>query len=99
MTTQPAETPRPEPYFHEPSGAVRFWVPVAAGGFIGASIPTAVLHFRFHSNASGTDAVADYRRHRGEIEDAVLRRVAQGSIEPVMLREADIVRPIAPRTS
>lgn len=48
-----------------------------------------VLHFRFQAAAGGAAALKAYLDHRGEIDAAVLRRVAAGSIEPVMLREAD----------
>jgi len=34
--------------------------------------------------------VAIYAAHRVEIDAAVRRRIARGSIEPVMLREADV---------
>jgi Protein of unknown function (DUF1488) len=80
----------PAPFFHDASGALRFWVLTDAARFIGATITREALHFLFQGKASGEDAVATYLQHRREIDDAVLRRVAAGSIEPVMLREADM---------
>jgi hypothetical protein len=38
---------------------------------------------------SGVDALTTYQHHRAEIEAAVLRRIATGSLEPVLLRESD----------
>lgn len=80
----------PAPYFHEDSGALRFWVALDQGGYIGASISAQALHYRFQGNLSGADALATYAAHREEIDAAVRRRVAGGSIEPVMLREFDL---------
>ncbi len=79
----------PEPFFHEDSGTVRFWVRTAAGDTVGASVRKEVLHFRFRPAASGADALKIYQDHREAIDAAVSRRIASGSIEPVMLREAD----------
>ena len=83
----------PPPFFHEPSGAVRFWVLVDDGAFVGATISKETLHYRFRADLSGADAVTTYTTHRAEIDAAVLRRVARGSIEPVMLREFDVAAP------
>lgn len=80
----------PAPFFHEASGALRFWVLTDQGSYIGATITREALHFLFKGNAAGDDAEASYRAHQDEIDAAVLRRVAAGSIEPVMLREADL---------
>ncbi len=80
----------PAPYFHQESGALRFWVDVDDGRFIGASISAQALHYRFQGNLSGADAVPTYEAHRAAIDAAVRRRVAGGSIEPVMLRESDV---------
>ncbi len=86
----PASEPmEPQAFFHEESGAVRFWVRTAAGGWIGAIARKQVLHFRFGAMVSGDDALKVYQDHRHAIDAAVLRRVAAGSIEPVILREAD----------
>jgi hypothetical protein len=81
---------QPPAYFHDASGAVRFWVPMSDGGFVGASIRKETLHFRFQAAIDGADALATYTAHRDEIDDAVRRRVDKGSIEPVMLRDADV---------
>jgi hypothetical protein len=78
-----------DPFFHQDSGAVRFWVPVN-GGFIGASISRETLHHRFRPGAQGDDPMETFTTYRREITAAVERRVAQGSIEPVMLREYDL---------
>lgn len=80
----------PEPYFHDDSGSVRFWIRTESGAFVGASIRKETLHYRFHAALNSADALASYRTHRSEIDAAVRRRVAKGSIEPVMLREADV---------
>ena len=81
---------QPAPFFHDPSGAVRFWVATDNGNFVGATISKATLHFRFKADMSGADAVAIYTAHREEIDAAVRRRISSGSIEPVMLREFDV---------
>jgi hypothetical protein len=81
------------PYFHLESGALRFWVDLVGGTHMGASISTRVLHYRFKGDLSGSDAVAVYQEHRADIDAAVRRRIASGSIEPVMLREADLPAP------
>ena len=84
---------QPDPFFHDPSDALRFWVAMDDGNFVGASISKATLHFRFKADMSGADAVAVYTAHREEIDAAVRRRLSSGSIEPVMLREADVAAP------
>ena len=81
--------PTRQAFFHEESGAVRFWVRTPAGGWMGAIARKQVLHFRFGASDSGVDALKIYHDHRQEIDAAVLRRVATGSIEPVILRESD----------
>lgn len=89
VAPQAGEPTEPPAFFHEESGAVRFWVRTAAGGWMGAIARKQVLHFRFGATESGADALKVYQDHRQEIDAAVLRRVAAGSIEPVILREAD----------
>lgn len=93
MTTAADDTITPTPFFHEESGAVRFWVGVGDGTFVGASVSKQTLHFRFRADISGADALATYTAHKEEIDGAARRRIAAGSIEPVMLREADLARP------
>ena len=77
------------PFFHESSGTVRFWVPID-GGLMGASVGVAVLQRRYGPAAHDGDPVEILRANLADIEAAVRRRVAQGSIEPVMLREFDL---------
>ena len=85
----------PEPFLHLPSGTVRFWVPVD-GQFVGSSIRREILHYRYHATQTDDDPMVTYAANVAEIHAAVRRRVAKGSIEPVMLRDADIQA--APRT-
>jgi hypothetical protein len=79
----------PEPYYHEDSGAVRFWVPID-GQVVGSSVSSRTLHFRFRPGASDDVPLETYKRHAEDLHAAVRRRVAAGSIEPVMLREHDL---------
>lgn len=79
----------PDAFFHEESGAVRLWVRTEAGGCMGAIARKAVLHYRFGAALDGVDALKTYQDHRQEVDAAVLRRIAAGSLEPVILREAD----------
>jgi hypothetical protein len=79
----------PAAYFHADSSAVRFWIEVA-GLPVGASVGQAVLHYRFQPGRQDDDPMTTYLAHSEEIHDAVRRRVAQGSIEPVILREHDL---------
>ena len=78
-----------EPFFHEASDTVRFWVQVD-DLLVGASIGKATLHYRFHARRSDDDPLATYLENAEEIHAAVRRRLATGSIEPVMLREPDL---------
>lgn len=82
------------PFFHADSQAVRFWVPVGAV-LVGASIAKSVLHHRFQTPASDEEPLQTYLSHAAEIDAAVRRRVVQGSIEPVMVREFDLREPPA----
>ena len=77
-------------FFHQDSGCVRFWVDVE-GTFIGATVRKDSLHRRYHPGNVDDDPLATYLAHATEIDDAVRRRVAAGSIEPVMLREPDLL--------
>ena len=79
----------PTAFYHQDSEAVRFWVPVA-DGFVGASIRRAVLQYRFRPPGSEEEPIETYARHAAELGAAVQRRVALGSIEPVMLRDFDL---------
>jgi hypothetical protein len=82
--------PPPAPYFHHDSGAVRFWVLDTDGQYVGAIVRKEILHFCFHGEFDGGNAVETYLAHRGTIEAAVRARIARGSIEPVLLRESDL---------
>ncbi|MBL0087483.1 MAG: hypothetical protein IPP44_12570 [Ideonella sp.] len=77
------------PSFHEPSGAVRFYTEIN-GLWVGSSISKETLHYRFRPDASGEDPMATYLANAAYLETVVRRRVASGSIEPVMLREHDL---------
>lgn len=77
------------PYFHDASGTVRFWVGVEGGNHVSASIGREALRYHFRT-AEGVDSLETFGRHVPEIEAAVRRRLAQGAMEPVMLREHDM---------
>jgi hypothetical protein len=78
------------PFFHEASGSVRFWVLIDQSP-IGASVAREALFHRYGgSMRDGSDPLAIWELHVPEMEAAVRRRVAQGSLEPVMLREFDL---------
>jgi hypothetical protein len=77
-----------EPFFPVESGTVRFWVSVN-DALIGAMIA------RKHCTIPTTlrqddDPLETFAAHEEEIHEAVRQRVASGSIEPVILREADL---------
>jgi len=78
-----------EPFFHNDSGAVRFWVDVD-GLTVGATIGKETLHYRYAAQRTDDEPLATYLANAAEIHAAVRRRVAKGSIEPVMLRELDV---------
>ena len=80
------------PFFHSDSGAVRFWVPID-DQVVGASISRETLHHRFRPGVQGDDPLETFNTYSSDIIAAVKRRVAQGSIEPVMLREYDLRQP------
>ena len=82
----------PQPFLHDDSGAVRFWV-LVDGTEVGASIRKETLHYRFAPGRTDDQPLATYQAHAAEIGEAVRRRVAAGSIEPVMLREHDLAVP------
>ena len=81
--------PAVPPFFHEGSGTVRFWVRIGEN-LMGASVGRAALQHRFRPERPDEDPLETFRAHFAEIEAAVRARVAQGSIEPVMLREYDL---------
>ncbi|MDB5846967.1 MAG: hypothetical protein JWP29_719 [Rhodoferax sp.] len=79
----------PEPFFHEASSTVRFWVLVDAN-WVGASIGKAALHYRYAPNRNDDEPLATYTANAPEIDAAVRKRVLGGSVEPVMLRDHDV---------
>lgn len=78
-----------EAYFHEASGTVRFWVQLVQGP-IGAMVRRETLHYRYHAPVGNADPLATYRDNAQEIDEAVRRRAAAGSAEPILLRDADL---------
>ena len=90
MTDPVAPGDLPPPEFHVESDALRFWVALADQGQVGASVSRSVLHYCFKGRQDGSDAALVYAANRSEIDAAVVRRVAAGSREPVMLREHDL---------
>lgn len=89
MPETPTDALTPQPFFHPDSGAVRFWVAMPDGGSIGAIVRKEILHYCFQGDLGGEGALDTFEAHRAEIEDVVRQRAARGSIEPVLLREAD----------
>lgn len=85
-----AECMGTQPFFHLDSGEVRFFVEID-GESVGASITRQTLHYRFCRNEQGDDPLATYVAHADDIEAAVRRRVAGGSLKPVLLREFDLL--------
>ena len=76
-------------FFHQPSGSVRFWVAIGDNQ-VGAMVSRQTLHYRYQPQRSDDDPLETYRANEAEIHAAVRRRVAGGSIEPVMLRDPDL---------
>lgn len=86
--------PPPHAFFHVDTAAVRFWVDVD-GGWVGAILRESILFHCFgaergdSAESAQAGAMRAFESHAEEIAGAVRRRVAGGSIEPVLLREAD----------
>lgn len=80
------------PYFHDASGTVRFSVTVDGGQAVSASIGREALRYHFRT-AESADSLETFGQHVEAIEAAVRRRLAQGAMEPVMLREHDMRSP------
>lgn len=78
-----------EPFLHTDSGTVRFWVSVN-DVLIGAMIRKETLHYTYQPHGQDDDPLETFAAHLQQIHEAVRLRVASGSIEPVMLREADL---------
>jgi hypothetical protein len=87
-----------DPFYDQGTATVRFWVPVGER-VVGASIGRAILHYRYHSNSVGDDPLATYVQHSAEIDDAVRRRIAAGSRDPVILQDADVTAAAASRSA
>jgi hypothetical protein len=77
------------PYFHDDSASVRFSILVDGKPF-GASVSRQALHHRYRPTMQDDDPLDTYLANAADIEAAVRRRVAQGSREPVLLREYDL---------
>jgi hypothetical protein len=78
-----------EPYFHDASASVRFWVPQGDAG-IGAIIGREILSYCFRDRVSESDPLKIYAAHREQIHAAVNARVAAGAREPVILKRHDL---------
>jgi len=78
------------PYFDLGTGRFRFWVTLDDGRAFGATITKETLHYRFHGQPDGSDALAVYQVNRQCIDDAVKRRVQAGAREPIVLRDPDV---------
>ena len=85
-------------FFHEASESVRFWV-LIDGNMVGARISRQTLHYQYCAHAHGESHLDTYHAHSGDIDAAVRRRVARGSIEPVIVREFDLNSPPAQETA
>src|SRR6187399_253770 len=85
-----------ESTFHESSGTVRFWVLIGEQ-HVGASVGKETLHYRYHPTGRDDTPLSTFADNLQEIHAAVRRRVADGSVEPVMLRDVDLrALPTAP---
>jgi hypothetical protein len=78
-----------EPYFHEASDTVRFWVPSGESG-MGAIIGREVLSYCFRGLSDEGEPLKIYAAHREQIHAAVLQRMAAGAREPVILKRHDL---------
>lgn len=88
-----AAASHPAASYHADSDSLRYWVVMPGQAAMGASVSRSVLHHRFKGAPDGSDALVVYAAHRAELEDAVRRRVALGSREPVIVRENDLPPP------
>lgn len=78
-----------EPYFHDASATVRFWVPSGESG-IGAMIGSEILTYCFRGRGDEGEPMKVYAAHRDQIHAAVLQRMAAGAREPVILKRHDL---------
>ncbi len=79
------------PFFHDASGTVRFSVTVE-GKDVSASIGRETLRYHYRTGEEA-DPLHTFGLHVEEMDAAVRRRLAQGSMESVMLRENDLRGP------
>jgi len=82
---------KPAAFFDLSSGTVRFWVNIGEQ-FVGASVRRETLHYRYSPHSTTDDPLDNYQTHAEELAQAVRRRIAGGSREPVMLRDQDLIR-------
>lgn len=78
-----------DPFFHEASGTVRFWV-LIDGNEVGAMIGKETLHYLYRPTAVDDLPLDTFALHTEELAAAVRRRVTVGAFVPVMLRERDL---------
>lgn len=78
-----------EPFFHDASGTVRFWV-LIEGKEVGAMISKETLHYFYRPSAVDDQPLDTFAQHTDELTAAVRRRVTTGAFVPVMLRERDL---------
>jgi hypothetical protein len=82
------------PFFHEASGTIRFWV-LIEGELVGASVTRETLHYRYRPDARDEDPMETFKANFAHLEAVVRRRVAGGSLKPVLLREFDLRNQLA----
>lgn len=81
-----------EALFHDSSDSVRFQVDVS-GRAVDASITRQALRHRFAAGDAPADLLSSYRTHHVPIHAMVMRRLSEGALAPVMLREAHFLLP------
>ncbi len=82
------------PFLHEASGTIRFWV-LIDGELVGASVTRESLHYRYRPDGREEDPLETFKANSAHLEAAVRRRVAGGSLKPVLLREFDLRNELA----
>ena len=78
-----------EPFFHEASGTVRFWV-LIDGKEVGAMIGKETLHYLYRPTAVDDVPLDTFAIHAEELDAAVRRRMAVGAFVPVLVRQRDL---------
>ena len=76
------------PIFHDAARTVRFWVPVN-GVAVCAMVDEATLRCCFVPPQPRESALSLVGAHQKELDDIVRRKIAAGSVEPVMLHDSD----------